>query len=705
MSFEQSARDEDGLGARASDSVGTVRTEGFFFDDLPIDVLRLILDRQGMNENDARGTMRLFHRNIKRDCRCLYDSATDTFVSPVTPSSGQERDTHCLSGTQALLTTVFCQRLTEYWARLRERMNREIMADERAADEIVMGIIEMMGDALPRNRDPIQTRLLLEAFREYLVRRLHTGDPFNASNLWNAALANYGLSFRRSRFEFATVVDLLCDYSPQAFLIILSAYTDLSRVPDDELVYLLSRIIGNIARNSRVDIPELITISKMVGVDHEGFRTAFAAFRQHAALSVRSLKHLRALLGVTDERYVDMLRLFFDSSTDRILEAARSEIAWMCDDLGATSARVDRLMDAYLQRKLRKRARVILEDVALLCRFSPRGHERCETISTEFATQSAAPTVKEATKLCQLLGKDNRICSTLFDRILKLKCEEDAELSSSDLFDLCSFFKGRQNVCDSLIENFVTFTLDGGIDMTIGELETLCEFFGKDCGAEVKQHVEHNFVAFVRTMRSSALRSPPMSSVRASARDALGRELRDARWELSIVSDLLYVLADENHDDAHARTVTDLRKALDSVYRSDPSDAELADLSGGFEQDLGLYLHVDADMVSMRASDKLRDLTRSDASAFAVITSYLSRRSTYSEPDGSLFHLPRFLSLDVLAGHLLRMRKMELMERIRGIITSRGMRSGCASTISQAAEDENDYSSYKFFLSVVSKVD
>ncbi|KAK3249171.1 hypothetical protein CYMTET_41434 [Cymbomonas tetramitiformis] len=301
----------NGVESDSSVSTESANRETLKFDDFPPDVLRLVLDHEGLNARNARGTMRLFNDSIKRDCRCVYDPVTDTFDAPVIPSSGLERDSHCLSGTKAVSFTTFCERLTDTWALLCDRMN-DAMADERTGDKKATSVFETIRDAIPRERDLTTTRLLLEAFREYLFRCLARHDTFGLSHLWNVVLANYRLNFGRARFEFAMVVEMLCDHFSEGFLIMLAHYTDLRQIPEDELTFMLSRLITNIARESRFTITELTRVFRMVGIEHESFHQAFEAYRSHTKLSVRSLQDIRSLFGEEDERYVGMLHRFME---------------------------------------------------------------------------------------------------------------------------------------------------------------------------------------------------------------------------------------------------------------------------------------------------------------------------------------------------------------------------------------------------------
>ncbi|KAK3249167.1 hypothetical protein CYMTET_31811 [Cymbomonas tetramitiformis] len=221
------------------------------------------------------------------------------------------------------------------------------------------------------------------------------------------------------------------------------------------------------------------------------------------------------------------------------------------------------------------------------------------------------------------------------------------------------------------------------------------------CSARVRHNIDFNFVLFVRSMRCSVLQSLTIPQVKKAAREALGRELRDASLELSIVSDIFYVLADEYHVRAHARVVADVRSALGSVFRSDTSDEQIAELSERFERDFGFFMHIDTDMLTMCVNKELYVNLQGDFERHKNITMYLAKHSTHEDTGDTLFHGPGFISTDLLAGHFLRMRKVELMNSIEEVLVSRGMQ--CVSKITD--REQVEYASYNTFLSLLAKVD
>eukprot|EP00854_Cymbomonas_tetramitiformis_P013750 gene13750-16250_t len=476
MSVDDSTRDGSQSLSSAPIEHATRRVT-FNFDDFPEDVLRLILDREGMNAGNARGTMRLFNRTIKENCRCMYDPATDTFVAPVLPTSNLERDTHCLSGTEVVLLTIFCQRLTDTWTELRDRMN-EAMTVEQTGDRNAGRVFETIKDALPRERDPATTRLLLQAFGEYLVRCVQRPNPpyVGLANLWNVVLDNYRSNFRRAQFEFATAIEMLCDWFPQGFLIILMHYTDISRIPTDDLVFILSRVVTNA---ELTPIMKLTTIARIVGTRHEYFNKVFQEYETDATLNLQDVQHIRTLLGSTDERYVSMLGRCLDREINRTTQFTRSELAMICEDLGESSDICHRLLDTYIRRKLKQTERVVFDDVSLFCRLFPYNQEWCDLICSKFVNQDIEPPVREAKQLCDLLGNESDICKQLYNRLLQLKLTEDVEFSATELLRLCAFFGDKPQICDELVDKFVAYNLKERNEMSVETLKVVCLFFRK----------------------------------------------------------------------------------------------------------------------------------------------------------------------------------------------------------------------------------
>ncbi|KAK3234683.1 hypothetical protein CYMTET_55233 [Cymbomonas tetramitiformis] len=351
-------------------------------DGLPDDVLRLILDREGMNSRGARD----FISRIKNDCDCRYEPETRQFVADGNVEEVSERDALCLSGNESLLWETFCEQLTGVWAEARGAMEMAMVTVDTPAEKVAA---ILANDLKTPDDGPAKTRLLGVAFRSYLRECLNL-RLFHPNSLWHKLLAAEEirrmllletLDGKIDNLKWHTTFEFLCDEYPEASLWCFVVWY--SHVLKHDVFNTAVSRISKALETTNMSLSNLDFISRIISTDDDRFHVAFDAYLKnklptplherglHGPIDIEDVEKICEILENDISRRNLVLDLYLDNKRKELTPPITGrDVKQICELFGNESSQCEAVFDLYVdtQRKELGSSIDIFDDVTDICK-------------------------------------------------------------------------------------------------------------------------------------------------------------------------------------------------------------------------------------------------------------------------------------------------------------------------------------------------